>query len=523
MYFSKIYSAQAKLFGANPVDVEVDISNGLHSIVIVGLGDKAVEEARDRVSAAIKNSGFIAPKQKNHKVVISLAPADLKKSGTNFDVPIAIAYLSAAREITVETGGRLFVGELSLDGKLRPVFGILPIVLFAKENNFKEVFVPMDNLAETKIISDIIVYGAKTLREVIDHISGKEKIIATNKNFSEKTGPDIEFISNKNSLTKNSAAPKPENIFDEIIGAEIAKRGLIIAASGKHNISFYGPPGTGKTMLAKSLSEIIPPLNPHEIQECTCIYSLNDRLTNIIEKPPVRSPHHTSSYVSIIGGGNNLQCGEITLAHNGILFLDEFPEFDRRVIDSLRQPLEEKTITISRTSGKETFPANFILASSMNPCPCGYHKTGIRPCLCTQNSIKNYQRKISGPIIDRIDLWIEVSKIDYKKLSRTHNVRCDNQISSEIAKNIIIKAREIQLNRCGKLNNELNQKEIKIFCQINEKTKKILELSAKKLNLSVRSYFKILKIARTIADIDGSEKIKEPHILEALQYRQKNS
>ncbi len=513
MYFSKIHSAQPKLLGADTVDIEIDISNGLYSIVLVGLPDKAVEEAKDRVSAAIKNSGFTPPKQKNQKLVISLAPADLKKSGTVFDVPIAIAYLVASREIIADTNHKLFIGELSLDGKLRPICGVLSVVLYAKQNNFKEIFVPYDNINETKIIDDIIVYGAKNLCEIVNHICGKEKIKITNKDNLDQNKNSTIKIENKTSL------------FDEIIGVETAKRGLIIAASGGHNISLYGPPGTGKTMLSKAITEIVPDLNKDETIECSCIYSANGHISELIKRPPLRAPHHTSSHISIIGGGNNLKSGEITLAHNGILFMDEFPEFDRRVIDSLRQPLEDKNITISRASGSTKFPAKFILIVSMNPCPCGYYKTNIKQCTCSQNSIQNYRRKISGPIVDRIDIWIEVSKIDYKKLGSDKvclDIKNKNNLSASTAKDMVDWARKIQIDRYGKLNNELTSEEIKKICTLDKRTREILNKSAEKLKLSTRSYFKIIKLARTIADIEKSEEIKMPHILEALQYRPKD-
>lgn len=507
MNFSKIYSAQSSILTAHGVDIEVDISRGLHSFTIVGLPDKAIDESRDRVSASIKNSGLTSPKQKNHKVVISLAPANIKKTGPNFDLPIALAYLQAVKEIKFDPEKRLFVGELSLDGKLRKTLGILPIVIFARKNNFKEIFLPIENITEASLIKGIDIYGAKNLNEVINHLNGKEKIPIIKKDYIKKNIKEIaEF----------------ELDFSDIKGQENAKRALLIAASGGHNVAFYGPPGTGKTMLAKSFKKILPPLSYKQIIECTSIHSLyENKINNLIINPPFRSPHHTASYTSIIGGGKNLKPGEITLAHNGVLFLDELLEFDRRTIESLRQPIEEGKISISRVNERQTFPTNFILIVSMNPCPCGYYKTGVKICKCQPASIEKYQKKISGPIVDRIDIWVEINNIKNSDLLKNPT----SQIASEsiIMKNIVKNCREIQEKRFQKekLNKDITPKEIRKYCNLNLQERKILDEASENLNLSARSYHRILKISRTIADLDHSEKIKTPHLLEALRYRPK--
>jgi len=517
MSFAKTFSAQTIGLGAKIIDVEIDLSKGLHSFTIVGLPDKGVEESRDRVSASIKNSGFTSPKSLNQKVVVSLAPADIKKEGPIFDVAISLAYLTASDEISFNPNKKLFLGELSLDGNLRKINGVLPIVAEAKKKGFEEIFLPIDNAVEAALVSDIKIYGASTLKEIIDHLNTKKPIKGelVIKLLSEQPQTEIPVDSDEYLID-----------FSEIKGQETAKRGLEIAAAGGHNIAMYGPPGTGKTMLAKAFSHILPSLSYDEILEITAIHSVAGVLkTDIITKAPVRSPHHTASYVSIVGGGTTPKPGEITLAHRGVLFLDEFPEFDRKVIETLREPLEESEISISRSKGTITFPANFILIAAMNPCPCGNFGSKNKECVCKPTDLLRYQRKISGPIIDRIDMWVEVSQINYEKLSEK-----DSGIkeTAEI-KNRVINARKIQKERFHKAgrkiktNSEMSAKDMEKISGLEDEAREVLNTSAKKLDISARAYHRIIKLARTIADLENSNTIKVSHILEALQYRPKRN
>ena len=391
MSISKTYSAQLSGLQTNIINIEVDLSNGLHAFAIIGLGDKAVEESRDRISAAIKNTGYTSPKQKNQKVVISLAPADIRKEGPSFDLGMALAYLSASGDIFFNPDGKIFLGELSLEGNIRKISGVLPLVNGAHKHGFKEIFIPKENAEEAALVSGIKIYPVSTLDEIISHLISKNGYkIKTQKRTK------IKFDNYKFDID-----------FNNVHGQETAKRALEIAAAGGHNIAMYGPPGTGKTMLAKAFQTILTPLDKDEILEVTSIHSIAKILEKpFITKPPFRSPHHTSSYASLIGGGPFPKPGEVTLAHKGVLFLDEFPEFDRKVIESLRQPLEDRSVTISRARGTLSFPAHCILIASMNPCPCGYGKGN--KCKCTNYDINNYKKRISGPIVDRIDIWVSV-------------------------------------------------------------------------------------------------------------------
>lgn len=508
MSYAKVHSAQASLLKPFIVDVEADLSRGLNSFSIVGLGDKAVDEAKDRISAAVKNSGFESPKSKNHKLVISLAPAEVRKEGSGLDVAIALSYLLASGDILFDADEKIFLGELSLDGALRPVKGALAFTRKAKEAGFKEVFLPVQNAPEAALVSGISVYGAETLNQIIDHISHEAE-------------PHQKIKAEKGSVMKNLA--EISNDLSDIKGQEAAKRALEIAAAGGHNIALYGPPGTGKTMLAKALAGILPPLSFDETLEVTEIHSMTGALTDaLLVERPFRSPHHTASHVAIIGGGSNPRPGEVTLAHKGVLFLDEFPEFDNKAIESLREPLEERVVSVSRARGTVKFPAHFILVAAMNPCPCGNFGIKGKPCTCSPLQIERYKRKISGPIIDRIDIWTEVSKVDHDKLTEKAE-----RSESLPARERIVRARNLQEKRfraAGRnisTNSEMNARDIGSVLKISDAVKDILNRSAKALDLSARSYHKIIKLARTIADLDCSLELDPTHILEAISYRPK--
>ncbi|MBI2120678.1 MAG: YifB family Mg chelatase-like AAA ATPase [Parcubacteria group bacterium] len=516
MSFAKCYSAQVVGLRAYIVGVEVDISKGLHSFSIVGLPDKSVEESKDRISAAIKNSGLKSPKHKNQKIVISLTPSHIKKEGSLFDLASALAYLLAEGEIKFDPSRKLFLGELSLNGELRPVKGALPLTQKAKELGFTEVYLPKQNAREAAMIEDIRVFGCKTLAEVIEHLD-------------ELPPKEGDRKRNKIPETQTTNIAKKENPrdygFEDVRGQETAKRGLEIAAAGGHNALMYGPPGTGKTMLARAFTDILPELSFDEALETTGIHSISGTLKeSLITRPPFRAPHHTSSYVSIIGGGTFPKPGEATLAHHGVLFLDEFPEFEKRVIESLRQPLEEKTVSISRAKGMETFPANFILITAMNPCPCGHKGAKGKECICTAGDLYRYDRKLSGPLMDRIDMWLSVAEVDYQKLSDKAPAGTDT--SSDIQKRVE-RARKIQEERFKnhpkniRTNSRMSAKDMEKYAPLGEKEKATLNAAAARMSLSPRSYHRIIKLARTIADLDGAENIREKHLLEAIGYREK--
>lgn len=491
--FSRVYSAQTNALQGHIITIEVDISKSfLHAFSIVGLPDKAVEEARDRVSSAIKNSGFENPKSSQYKIVVSLSPASIKKEGSNYDLAIALGYLLSTEEIQFDPEGKIFIGELGLNGDIRPVHGVLPLVEMARREGIQEVFVPYQNREEAGLISDITIFPVKNLKEVIDHLKKEKQVEA-----QEKTGWVYDT---------------PQGVIDfaDVVGQHQVKRGLLIAASGGHNIAMYGPPGTGKTMLAKAFTGILPPLSEKEALEVTSIHSIAGILNNtIITHPPFRSPHNTSSYVSVIGGGTFPKPGEVTLAHKGVLFLDEFPEFDRRVLESLRQPLEDRKVNISRAKGSVTFPTHFILVAAMNPPPQN----------ATAADIVRYERKISGPIMDRIDMWVYVDHIPYEDLSK----KDPNQEKTESLRQKVLDARSVQHKRFSKekLNSEMSAKEVSEYIQLEKEVENLLNETASRLSLSPRSYHRVMKLARTIADLEGSKTIERNHILEALQYRPK--
>lgn len=500
MAFSRVQSAQLSGLGASGVTIETDVNRGLYLFQIVGLPDKAVEESRERVISALRNALAINVKGENEKIIVSLSPAELKKEGAYFDLGIAIGYLLANEALRgIDLSGKAFVGELALNGELRPVRGLLSIAAWAKENGIRELYVPSANEREATLVDGLAFYLVPTLADLVAHLKGED-------------GHEV-------SLAPFSfAAPKRAQSaidFGDVRGQESAKRALAIAAAGGHNIVLYGPPGTGKTMLAKAFHSILPALSNEEFLEVATIYSsiglIEDALRGGV---PLRSPHHSASHVAIIGGGQTIRPGDITLSHRGVLYMDEFPEFDRRVIEALREPLEDGHITVARAKGSQRFPARFILLAAMNPCPCGYRGSTVRACTCTASDIARYNKKLSGPMIDRIDIWVPVANVEYETLHE----RAKEKESDHVAA-LVLCARAVQQERFGKLNSALSSNEVQERSGLSDKAKTQLQVYAEKLRLSPRSYMRTIKVARTIADIDGSTAIEVPHILEALQYR----
>ena len=518
---AKVTSCAVVGLEAALIEVEVDIGRGLPSITIVGLPDAAVQESRERVRAAIHNSGLSFPQS---RLTVNLAPADLRKEGPAYDLPIAVGVLLASEQIFADLDGAIMMGELSLDGSVRHVSGVLPMANQAREQGYKTLYVPAGDAAEASLIEGLDVYPIANLLTLVDHLTGHARLSPYQCDFS-LDDPDV--------------LPLYATDLAEIKGQEHVKRALEVAAAGGHNMMMVGPPGAGKTLLARSVPSIMPRLTIEEALDITRIYSVADALPPgepLIRLRPFRAPHHTVSYAGLIGGGRWPRPGEISLAHRGILFLDELPEFGTHMLEMLRQPLEDKIVSISRSAGSLTYPASFTLIAAMNPCPCGYYGDSEKECTCSMTMVSRYQKRISGPLLDRIDIHVEVPRVDYEKLT-------DERLGepSRAVRGRVEAARERQRNRfqgtgqgdhpgprgaagAGKgsplrCNADMGPAEVRQLCRVDETGRSLLKAAMQQLHLSARAYHRVLKLARTIADLAGSEQIHTSHIAEAIQYR----